>query len=139
MRPLLPALFVATAIALGAGAGSAGPATSAASPVAASGMQLLMVEQRGCVHCRAWDREIAPGYAATPEGRAAPLLRVNIRGPWPDGLALDRRPYVTPTFILLRDSQEMARIEGYPGSGRFYPMMAAMLRGAGAGGAPAGQ
>lgn len=136
MRLDLPALLIAAALALPGAGWSAPPAVAA--QAATSSVQLLMVEQRGCVYCRQWDREIAPGYGATTTGRAAPLARVDIRGPWPDGLALDRRPYVTPTFILLRDNQEMARIEGYPGKTRFYPMMETMLRDAGIASADAG-
>ena len=81
---------------------------------------LLMIRQDGCIYCRQWEAEIAPAYAASPQGRAAPLQRIDIRGPWPDGLALDRQPYVTPTFILIRDGQEIGRIEGYPGQKNFW-------------------
>lgn len=90
-------------------------------------LRLLMVERRGCIYCAAWQREIAPGYAGSAEGRAAPLLRVDMDGPWPDGLALARRPYATPTFVLLENGLELARIEGYPGKDAFYPQVAAML------------
>ena len=33
-----------------------------------------------------------------------------LKGPYPDGLALDRRPWLTPSFILLRGGQEVARV-----------------------------
>lgn len=90
-------------------------------------LRLLMVDKPGCVYCAAWDRQIAPGYAASPEGRQAPLLRVDMGGPWPDGLALASHPFVTPTFVLLREGMEVGRIEGYPGADGFYPRLAALL------------
>ena len=96
-------------------------------PAAADPLRLLMVEKVGCVYCEAWDRNIGPGYAASDAGRAAPLMRVDIHGPYPDGLALARRPFVTPTFILLDDGREVARIEGYPGKDAFWPMLGDML------------
>ena len=64
-------------------AGLAGPA------LAGDGLRLMMVRRRGCVHCAAWDREIGPVYARHPEGRAAPLMMVDVDGPYPDGLALE--------------------------------------------------
>lgn len=90
-------------------------------------MRLLMVDRPDCPSSAAWRREIAPGYAGSAEGRAAPLLRVDLDGPWPDGLALARRPVVTPTFVLLSKGLELARIEGYPGADAFHPQLAAML------------
>ena len=90
--------------------------------------RLLMVEDQGCPFCRQFRAEILPGYARNPQGRAAPLTRVDIDGPWPNGLALDRRPQVTPTFILLDDGREVARIEGYPGRDGFWPMLGDMLQ-----------
>ncbi|RNF35418.1 SoxS protein [Paracoccus methylarcula] len=91
----------------------------------------MMVEQEGCIYCEAWDREIGPGFPKSSEGRTAPLLRVDIDGPWPDGIALDRRPTITPTFILLRGGAELSRLEGYPGDQYFYPLIDGMLTDAG--------
>lgn len=93
--------------------------------------RLMMVEARGCRNCAAWRREIGPAYGRSREGSAAPLLVVDIDGPWPDGLVLGRRPAVTPTFVLLRRGSELARLEGYPGNLRFYPLLSNMLAGAG--------
>lgn len=90
-------------------------------------IRLMMVDQEGCIYCEAWNREIGPGYPKSSEGQAAPLLRVDIDGPWPDGIALDRRPTITPTFILLRDGAEISRLEGYPGDQYFYSLIDSML------------
>lgn len=99
-------------------------------PAASGPLRLLMVEKPGCVYCAAWDRDIGPGYAASGPGRAAPLMRVDIHGPWPDGLALARRPFVTPTFILLDGGSEVGRLEGHMTADRFYPALSALLDGA---------
>lgn len=94
---------------------------------AAPGLRLMMVRRRGCAYCAAWDREIGPVYASRPEGRAAPVFMVDVEGPYPDGLALDRRPWLSPTFILLRGGLEVTRFEGYPGAERFFEVLRAML------------
>lgn len=94
----------------------------------AAGLQLLMVEDRGCPSCRQWRAEVLPDYPAHPQGRAAPLIMVGIDGPWPNGLALARRPQITPTFILLRNGQEVSRVEGYAGRAHFWPVLAGMLQ-----------
>ncbi|AUH35361.1 SoxS protein [Paracoccus tegillarcae] len=91
----------------------------------------MMVEERGCIYCARWDAEIGPGFAGSAEGRTAPLMRVDIDGPWPDGIVLASRPVLTPTFILLDKGVELDRIEGYVGAAYFYPVLAEMMMNAG--------
>lgn len=96
-------------------------------PASADPLRLLMVEKEGCIYCEAWDRSIGPVYAASDTGRAAPLMRVDIHGPYPDGLALARRPFVTPTFILLDGGSEVGRLEGHMTAAQFWPALSALL------------
>ena len=119
---------------------SAGPVGAAArvsgDAIAPTGLALVMVDRAGCSFCAAWRREILPGYGAHATGRALPLAVVPIDGPWPDGLVLDRAPRITPSFLILRDRVEIARLEGYPGARYFWPALdglipAARPRGAG--------
>ncbi len=102
---------------------------SAQPPQAAAqaGLQLLMIESEACIYCRQWRAEILPGYADHAAGRAAPLHPIDIDGPFPDGLALARRPRITPTFILTRRGIELSRLEGYPGRAKFWPLIDRML------------
>ncbi len=125
MRPSLP-------FALAAGLLAALPVASV--PVLAGqvqpvtqGLRLVMVDLKGCGFCAAFKREVLPAYGASREGRAAPLSIVEIGGPWPDGIALAGRPRVTPTFILLRDGMEQARIEGYAGAESFWAGLRGVL------------
>jgi thioredoxin-related protein len=51
-------------------------------PLAASAeMRLVMVEQPGCIYCRAWNDEVSAIY---------PLTRVQLREPLPDGMQFAR-------------------------------------------------
>ena len=94
----------------------------------ASAAELLMFDDPGCVWCRRWTAEIGPSYPRTPEGRQAPLRRVDIRDQGKAGVALARPINATPTFVLVEDRQEVGRIDGYPGSNYFYPMLEELLR-----------
>lgn len=89
---------------------------------------LVMVEQPGCVYCEQWDAKIAPIYPKTPEGKYAPLMRVQLRDAAPDGMTYARRVNFTPTFILMNDGEEKARIEGYPGEDFFWGLLGAILQ-----------
>lgn len=99
---------------------------------AAQGHRLLMVEQPGCAYCRIFNRDIAPIYAVSPEGRAAPLVHVQLRGPLPEGVTLTSRPAATPTFILIGpDGAEQGRLTGYPGEDFFWSYLGRMFAAAG--------
>ncbi|NKX45749.1 hypothetical protein [Roseicyclus persicicus] len=95
-------------------------------PAAATDWTLVMVEQHGCSYCARWDAEVAPEYPITPEGRFAPLRRVNLRD-LPDDLSFAGRPVYTPTFVLMADGVEVGRIEGYPGEDFFWGLLGRLL------------
>lgn len=101
----------------------------ALSPIgaAASSLQLLVAHDTSCGDFARWQSEIGPGYAESKLGRGAPLLRVNMQGPWPNGLALASAPRQTPTFILIRDGQEIGRIEGYGEASRFWVQLNSLM------------
>lgn len=89
--------------------------------------ELIMLEQPGCVWCKRWNEEIGIAYPKTPEGKRAPLRRVDITGAWPDDLAGVARERLTPTFILVDDGVEIDRLRGYPGAHFFWPLLEEML------------
>ena len=93
-------------------------------------VNLVMVEEQGCIWCARWNRDISVEYPKTAEGRAAPLRRVEI-GNIPDDLTLASRPQFTPTFILVRDGTELSRLEGYAGEDFFWGLLGRMLTDAG--------
>ncbi len=110
-----PRLIAATVLALA-------PAT-----VLAGELELLMFEQPGCVYCAAWNAEVAPEYPLTEEGKVAPLRRVQLRDPLPEGVQVVSPPVFTPTFVLVEDGIETGRIEGYPGEDFFWPLLAGLI------------
>ncbi|MDT8855553.1 thioredoxin family protein [Paracoccaceae bacterium Fryx2] len=90
-------------------------------------LQLYMFEQVGCIYCEQWKREVGDAYPLTAEGRAAPLVPVNIRADLPAGLSVVSPPHFTPTFVLAQDGVELGRIEGYPGEAFFWGLLGQMI------------
>lgn len=88
--------------------------------------ELVMVEQAGCHWCERWDAEISHIYPKTSEGRQAPLRRVDLRD-LPDDITFRSPPVFTPSFVLVQDGQELARLEGYNGDEFFWFLLAQML------------
>src|SRR6185503_9839527 len=94
-----------------------------ASPAA----ELVLFEQKGCVWCQRFDRDIAPAYDKTSEGKRAPLRRVDIAQPAPADLSFIRRERFTPVFVLIDQGREIGRIRGYPGDTFFWGLLANLL------------
>jgi len=93
----------------------------------AGAAELVMFEQKGCVWCQRFDRDIAPAYDKTAEGQRAPLRRVDIAGPVPADLAFIKRERFTPVFVLIDEGREIGRIRGYPGDTFFWGLLANLL------------
>lgn len=89
--------------------------------------ELLMYEQAGCVWCKRFDAEIAPAWPKTEQGKRAPIRRVDIHAPVPEDLADITIERFTPTFVLVEDGKEIARLRGYPGDEFFWHLADEML------------
>lgn len=103
-------------------------ATIAMVSVARADLKLMMFEQAGCTYCIMWHNELGPIYPKTREGRTAPLVTHQLRAPLPEGVSIKSRPIFTPTFVLLRDGQEIWRLEGYPGEDFFWGLLGQELK-----------
>ncbi|KEO61624.1 thioredoxin family protein [Thioclava indica] len=113
------------------------PATTAPAsdpaPQTQSRFRLLMIEQAGCVYCRMWNNDLGPIYPKTPEGQIAPLERTDLHQPMPGGVTLTGgKAIYTPTFVLLDNGTEIARIEGYASEDFFWGLLGQALQKAGA-------
>jgi hypothetical protein len=89
--------------------------------------ELVMFERAGCVWCARFDAEIAPIYAKTEEGRAAPLRRIDRNAALPSDLAGIDPGAFTPTFVVLEEGHEVGRIRGYPGDAFFFGLLDRIL------------
>ena len=93
----------------------------------AQAAELIMVEEQGCVYCAKFDRQIAPAYPKTAEGKRAPLRRLQLNEPWPADLQSIKPAQYTPTFILVDEGKEVDRLTGYPGDEHFWFLLNTML------------
>lgn len=99
---------------------------TAASP--ARSLELLMFERAGCPWCVRWNREVAPAYEASEEGRLAPLRRINMDRGLPEGLALKLPVHYSPTFVLMHEGREIGRLIGYIDASTFWGLLTKMVR-----------
>ncbi len=97
-------------------------------PATARAAELVMFESAGCPWCATFDREIAPIYGKTEEGRRAPLRRVDIDKPLPAELAFIAVERLTPLFVLVDRGHEIGRIRGYPGDANFWGLLGVLIK-----------
>ena len=90
--------------------------------------ELIMLEEHGCPWCERWDEEIGVIYHKTPEGKRAPLRRLDIHDPLPVDLRFLVKGGYTPTFVLVDNGREIGRIRGYPGEDFFWGLLGQMLK-----------
>jgi hypothetical protein len=86
-----------------------------------------MYRSAGCPYCAAWDRAIAPIYPKTDIARRAPLRMVDMNDPRAPKIALKGRILYTPTFVLVENSREIGRIEGYAGEDFFWAQLERLM------------
>ena len=125
MRGLLIGI---AALILGFGAAASAETIEDAAPE----FELVMLEQKACYYCEDWHAVIGPIYPKTEEGKVAPLRTVDIHGPWPADLANVSSDHFTPTFILVRQGEEVGRMRGYVSEDFFWGLLAEMIEDASA-------
>lgn len=113
------ALFLGASIARAQNAGGASEIDLATAPAA-----LVMISDPGCPYCARWEREVAPGYEASEDGKIAPLVRRFRHAP---DIAFIQRVVYSPTFVMLVRGREVGRIVGYGGADLFWMQLAALM------------
>jgi hypothetical protein len=98
------------------------------SPRPATAAELIMFEDVGCPWCARFNRDIAPIYPKTAEGKRAPLRRVGINDKLPSDIAFIQVERLTPLFVLVDQGREIGRIRGYPGEDHFYGLLSGLIK-----------
>ncbi|MCP4560037.1 MAG: thioredoxin family protein [Bosea sp.] len=89
--------------------------------------ELVMYTRNGCPFCLRFEREVAPVYAKTPEGKAAPLRRVELPAGGVRGEGLREPVIATPTFVLVEKGEEVGRITGYLNDDMFWGLLGRLV------------
>jgi hypothetical protein len=89
--------------------------------------ELVMYTRNGCPFCVRFEREVAPVYAKTPEGMAAPLRRIELPAGGIRGEGLREPVIATPTFVLVDKGEEVGRITGYLNDDMFWGLLGRLV------------
>jgi peptide methionine sulfoxide reductase msrA/msrB len=79
--------------------------------------QLIAFEAVDCGYCRQFDKEVLSDWK-----NPVPIVSTNLTTP-PRGWKLNRDLFATPTIVLFRNRQEVARYTGYHGVQPFWAWM----------------
>lgn len=91
-------------------------------------VELVMVEQPGCVYCRRWNETLAPIYPKTEIGEFAPLRHIQLADQDSSGINYKSKVVFTPTFVLVDDGEELGRLEGYASEDFFWGLLEMLLK-----------
>ncbi len=125
-RPLPSLLFIIALLVLGLPSRATNAATELASEPE-PGIELLVIEARGCPMCQLLRDEIAPIYRGTTRARRAPLRFVDVAHADLDSMGLASPVEIIPTIILMREGAEVDRLVGYTGPDIFMRAVGVML------------
>ena len=100
----------------------------ALAPAGAShALELVFFSRPGCVYCARFERDVAPIYLKSDEGKRAPLRQWDLsNGDSGDKLAYPVR--YTPTFVLVEKGAEIGRITGFINDDMFWGLLGKMLK-----------
>lgn len=79
-----------------------------------SQQQLIAFEAEECSYCRQFDKDVLSTW-----NDLVPIVTVNLATP-PDGWTLKQALFATPTIVLFKNQQEVARYTGYQGAEKFW-------------------
>ncbi len=97
----------------------AGVSLLGASSVAQAEMRLFMFEIADCAACDRFHAEALQEYWNSEASRTLPLTIVDLNTLGTAAQPLRSPIDVVPTFVVMRDGREVARLSGYPGRQAF--------------------
>lgn len=105
-------------------------AAACCAPVAAQAgkNELILFETPGCGYCKAWLRDVGPGYASSRSGAVLPLHRVDLSKGVPGDMRGMMPVRGVPTFVVRACNQEVVRFSGYSSKDRFYALLDAAVK-----------
>ncbi len=126
----MPSLIALLMLALAAlSSRSAHPAApdSETSALAASRLEIVVVEERGCFYCLLFRRDLFPAYVASPRSREVPMRFLDLGLLASSRLELKQEVDVVPTVLVVSQGSEIGRIPGYASKEVFFNSINALL------------
>ena len=81
---------------------------------------LLMITNKYCPSCQAWEHDVGNVYPKTELANRFPLVRIELEDKDTEFSTYRAEVRGTPTFIFLKDDLEVGRIEGYSDAEMFW-------------------
>ena len=85
-----------------------------------SNLQLVVMEAPGCIYCDLFRRDVLPAYQKSPRAKSLPVRFVDVNNLETTNLNVSAPVEIVPTFVVMRDDQEIGRIPGYVGPETFF-------------------
>lgn len=95
----------------------------------AAGLEIVVMEVKGCLYCPIFRRDVLPGYLASPRGRSVPIRFQDLNDKGVNDLHLKSQVDIVPTVVVLSGGSEIGRIPGYVGPENFQRMLTSLLIG----------
>lgn len=95
---------------------------------AGSPARLVVFEAPGCAQCRQFREEALPEYWGSPASLELPIQVIDMAALGTGGHPLKARIATLPTFVVMQDGREVARLSGYPGKEGFRAMVEEVRR-----------
>lgn len=92
-----------------------------------AGMRLYVFEIEACGACAQFHAEALKDYWSSERSLTLPLTIVDLNALGTAGQPLRAPIRTVPTFVVMRDGVEIARLTGYPGKTAFEASLAAVL------------
>lgn len=94
---------------------------------ARSSREIIVIEIGGCKYCPRLRQDVADGYARSPSARVVPIRFVDVTAHGADHLKLKAPINVVPTAVVMHESVEVGRIEGYVAPEDFVRLIGELL------------
>ena len=82
--------------------------------------RLIMFTSEDCPACQAWEREIGSVYKKSEYQVEFPITRVDFSAGAPSWLVINESLRGTPTFVIMKNGQEIGRITGFTDPEMFW-------------------
>jgi thioredoxin-like negative regulator of GroEL len=131
MRTLLKfSLLVMTALVLPLTAPFQANAARELAPVVgtANTQEIVVFEAENCTYCSAFRSQIPPNYRQSPRAGELPIRFVDVNATGVDRMKLIAPIQMVPTVVMMKNGQEVDRIQGYTGPDLFHQLVTKMLQ-----------